>query len=76
MSHGCAFLGVGALGGLGWRGGMAKKPDLDEPTLRIMERMVNMPPKPHDEMKIGKPKAKRVESPGQRGRKSQRKKSG
>jgi hypothetical protein len=30
-----------------------KKPDLDEATLRIMERMMKMPPKPHDEMKIG-----------------------
>lgn len=35
---------------------MAKKPNLDEPTLRIMERMVRMPPKPHGEMKVGKPR--------------------
>jgi hypothetical protein len=33
---------------------MAKKPDLDEPTLQLMERMLRMPPKPHDEMKLGK----------------------
>jgi hypothetical protein len=37
---------------------MAKKPDLDESTLRIMERMVRMPPKPHSVMKLGKPRAK------------------
>jgi hypothetical protein len=36
----------------------APKPDLDEPTLRIMERMMRMPPKPHDDMKIGKRRAK------------------
>jgi hypothetical protein len=34
--------------------GKPLKPDLDEPTLRIMERMVNTPPKPHEEMKLGK----------------------
>jgi hypothetical protein len=39
---------------------VAKKPDLDEATLQIMGRMVRMPPKPHDEMKIGKGKANRV----------------
>jgi hypothetical protein len=44
------------------------KPDLDEPTLRIMERMVRMPPKPHVEMKIGKPRAKSDKSPGGRTR--------
>jgi hypothetical protein len=38
----------------------SKKPDLDEATLRIAQRMLNTPPKPHDEMKIGKSKAKRV----------------
>jgi hypothetical protein len=37
---------------------MAKKPDLDEPTRRIAERLLSMPPKPHKEMKIGKLKAK------------------
>ena len=34
----------------------SKKPDLDEPTLRIAQRMLSMPPKPHDEMKLGKPR--------------------
>ncbi len=36
-----------------------KKPDLDEATLRIVERMLQMPPKLHDEMKVGKPKARK-----------------
>lgn len=35
---------------------MAKKPDLDEPTRRIAERLLSMPPKPHDQMKLGKSK--------------------
>jgi len=42
---------------------MAKKPDLDAQTLRIMARMVRMPPKPHDEMKLGKSKGKKKASP-------------
>jgi hypothetical protein len=29
-----------------------KKPDLDEPTLRIMERMLKTPPKPHKEITL------------------------
>jgi hypothetical protein len=44
----------------------ARKPDLDEPTLQIMERMVRMTPKPHDEMKVGKRKTSRAMSPGKR----------
>jgi hypothetical protein len=44
---------------------MAKKPDLDEPTLRIAERMLHMPPKPHDEMKRGKGKAKQIGRQGE-----------
>lgn len=42
---------------------MAEKLDLDETTLRIMQRMVNMPPKPHEKMKLGKRKASRAKSP-------------
>jgi hypothetical protein len=30
------------------------KPDLDTPTRRIAERLLNTPPKPHDQMKLGK----------------------
>jgi hypothetical protein len=37
-----------------------KKPKLDEATLQIAKRILNMPPKPHKEMKIGKPKAKQT----------------
>ena len=39
---------------------MAKpqKPKIDEPTRRIAERLLNMPPKPHKEMKLGKRKAR------------------
>jgi hypothetical protein len=52
---------------------MAKtqKPDLDEPTRRIAERLLNMPPKPHAEMKLGKTKillGKQKERPASKGR--------
>jgi hypothetical protein len=36
----------------------AKKPDLDEPTRRIAERLLNMAPKQHKDMKLGKSKTK------------------
>jgi hypothetical protein len=33
---------------------MAKlRSEIDEPTLQLMKRMVHMPPKPHEEMKLG-----------------------
>jgi hypothetical protein len=35
-----------------------QKPKIDEPTRRIAERLLSMPPKPHSQMKIGKRKAK------------------
>jgi hypothetical protein len=35
---------------------MAKKLDSDKPTRRIAERLLDMPPKPHQEMKFGKTK--------------------
>lgn len=31
-----------------------KKIDLDEPTLRVMRKILNTPPKPHEKMKIGR----------------------
>jgi hypothetical protein len=46
---------------------MTKKPDLDEPTRRIAERLLSMPPKPHKEMKLGKSKANLPEAPGTSG---------
>jgi hypothetical protein len=44
----------------------SKKPQLDEATRRIAERMLSMPPKPHDEMKVGKPKPAKGKSPKKR----------
>jgi len=43
--------------------GKTPKPDLDEATLRIAQRMLSTPPKPHDEMKVGKANAKTKKSP-------------
>jgi hypothetical protein len=39
---------------------MAKpqKPNIDEPTRRIAERLLSTPPKPHKEMKLDKSKTK------------------
>ena len=37
----------------------SKKPDLDAATVNILKRMLAMPPKPHDDMKVGRPKAKK-----------------
>jgi hypothetical protein len=34
---------------------IAKKLELDDATVRIMRRMLNTPPKPHEEMKVGRP---------------------
>jgi len=39
---------------------MTKKPDLDEATARIARTLLNTPPKPHEEMKLGK--ARRAKS--------------
>ena len=52
------FGGVAGFGGFGLRGGMAKKPNLDEATVEIARRMLSTPPRPHEEMKIGKPRKK------------------
>jgi hypothetical protein len=35
---------------------MTKKPQLDEATRKVLERMLKAPPKPHEEMKVGKRK--------------------
>jgi hypothetical protein len=52
---------------------MAKpqKPKIDEPTRRIAERLLSMPPKPHKDMKLGQHKAKatpKTRPPTKRGR--------
>jgi hypothetical protein len=52
---------------------MSKVPKIDDATLRVMERMVRMPPKPHDEMKVGKRKTSRTKSPAKPKRKTPKK---
>jgi hypothetical protein len=42
---------------------MATKPNVDLRTARLMGALVRMPPKPHDEMKLGKAKTKQAKSP-------------
>lgn len=42
---------------------MTKKPDLDDATIQIARRMLSMPPKPHEDMKIGKSRLKAGKSP-------------
>lgn len=32
-----------------------KKPNLDEATLHVLKKMLTTPPKPHEEMKVGRP---------------------
>jgi len=44
----------------------ARKPDLDEATRRIAERILSTPPKRHEEMKLGKAKSKPTKSPAKR----------
>jgi len=44
----------------------ASKLGLDEATLRIARRMLSSPPKPHEEMKLGKPRAKSKKNPAQK----------
>jgi hypothetical protein len=41
---------------------MAKtpKPDLDDTTIQIARRMLSTPPKPHEEMKLGKKREKKA----------------
>lgn len=37
---------------------MTDKPHVDENTLRTMRELLRQPPKPHSEMKLGKPRGK------------------
>jgi hypothetical protein len=51
---------------------MARSPSdkddgLDE-ARRIMGALVRMPPKPHEDMKLGKPKTKKAKSPAKAGK--------
>jgi hypothetical protein len=34
----------------------ANKPKLDDATIKIVKQILSMPPKPHDKMKVGRPK--------------------
>jgi hypothetical protein len=45
---------------------MSNKPRVDDATKQLMAALVRMPPKPHEEMKLGKAKAKRGKSPAKR----------
>jgi hypothetical protein len=46
---------------------MARKQDaILQKAKEIMGALVRQPPKPHEEMKLGKPRAKRVKSPKQK----------
>jgi len=42
---------------------VTKKIDLDPGTVRLMRQMLNTPPKPHDEMKVGRPAKKKKRGP-------------
>jgi len=39
---------------------MSDKPQVDEATLRTMQELLRQPPKPHDQMKLGKPRNKKA----------------
>jgi hypothetical protein len=41
----------------------SSKPTIPPEAAAIMAAMVRMPPKPHEEMKVGKPRGKRAKSP-------------
>jgi hypothetical protein len=36
-----------------------KKPKLDASTLKVLKQVLALPPKPHEEMKVGRPAAKK-----------------
>ncbi len=42
---------------------MSSKPQVDDNTLRTMQELLRQPPKPHDQMKLGKPRGKKPASP-------------
>ena len=49
-----------------------KKLKLDDATVRVMERMLNTPPKQHDEMKVGRTPKKKKRDPKDRASSSKR----
>jgi hypothetical protein len=40
-----------------------KKTDVDDGTVELMKRLLAMPPKQHDEMKLGRPEKKEKRNP-------------
>jgi hypothetical protein len=38
---------------------MGKKPKLDAATLRLVQKVLALPPKPHEDMKLGRAKKKK-----------------
>ncbi len=49
-----------------------KKINLDDATVRVMKQVLAMPPKRHDEMKVGRPKKKKKRGPKDRASSSKR----
>jgi len=49
-----------------------KKPKLDSATLRILKRMLAMPPKPHEDMKLGRASQSKKRGPKGRAPSSKR----
>jgi hypothetical protein len=47
-----------------------KKLNLDDATVRIMRRILSAPPKPHKEMKVGRPAKKKEKKRATKGRAS------
>lgn len=41
----------------------SKKTGLDPATVNLVKRVLAMPPKPHDEMKVGRPEKKKKRGP-------------
>lgn len=41
----------------------SKKPELDDTTVAILKKLLAMPPKPHDEMKVGRRANKKRDAP-------------
>jgi hypothetical protein len=46
--------------------------DLDQATVAVMKKMLAMPPKPHDEMKVGRTAKKKRRDPKDRASSSKR----
>lgn len=49
-----------------------KNHKLDAATIRVMEKMLATPPKPHNEMKVGRPAKKKKRDPKDRASSSKR----